>query len=107
MGVAVRGQNTSHPPLKLEHTFKLPDNIKGHFDHFTVDVKGHRIFAAAVDYKALLVIDIATGKLIRSIPMPVPRAVVYREDLDRIYVSEGGDGALRIYDGKTYKLLQT
>jgi DNA-binding beta-propeller fold protein YncE len=37
----------------------------------------------------------------------VPRAIVYRQDLDRIYVSEGGEGGLRIYDGKTYKLLKT
>lgn len=102
----VFSEQQTPPPLKLAQTFKLPAAIEGHFDHFAVDAKQHRMFAAAVDHKALLVVDIVTGKLLHSIPMEVPRAIVYREDLDRIYVSEGGEGALRIYDGKTYKLLK-
>jgi DNA-binding beta-propeller fold protein YncE len=101
-----RAQEKVPPPLKLTQTFELP-TVKGHFDHFAVDAKRNRMFAAAVDSNALLVVDLATGKLIQTIPMPVPRAVVYREDLDRFYVSEGGEGALRIYDGKTYKLLKS
>jgi DNA-binding beta-propeller fold protein YncE len=105
--MGARGQGNAPPPLKLEHTFKMPLAVKGHFDHFTVDAKQNRMFAAAVDSQALLVVDLATGRLLQSIPMPVPRAVVYREDLDRIYVSEGGEGTLRIYDGKNYKLLMS
>lgn len=107
LSLDVRGQGTTTPPLKLAQTFRLPAAINGHFDHFAVDAKQHRMFAAAVDHKALLVFDTTTGKLLHSIPMEVPRAVLYREDLNRIYVSEGGEGALRIYDGKTYKLLKS
>lgn len=102
----MRAQNIAAPPLKLIETFELPATVTGHFDHLAVDTKGNRIFAAAVDHKAVLVVDLRDGKLIRSIPMPVPRGIVYREDLDRFYVSEGGEGALRIYDGKTYRLLK-
>jgi DNA-binding beta-propeller fold protein YncE len=104
--LGARAQEKAPLPLKLTKTFTLP-TVKGHFDHFAVDTKQNRMFAAAVDSKALLVVDLTTGRLLQSIPMPVPRAVVYREDLDRIYVSEGGEGALRIYDGKTYKLLKS
>jgi DNA-binding beta-propeller fold protein YncE len=33
--------------------------------------------------------------------------VLYREDLDRIYVTDGEAGDVKIFDGKTYKLLAT
>ena len=98
---------TALRPLGIVQTFKLPPTINGHFDHFTVDARQHRMFAASVDHKALLVLDTNTGKVLESIPMEVPRAIVYRGDLNRIYVSEGREGALRIYNGKTYKLLKS
>jgi DNA-binding beta-propeller fold protein YncE len=33
--------------------------------------------------------------------------VLYREDLDRIYVTDGEAGDVKIFDGKTYQLLST
>jgi hypothetical protein len=44
-----------------------------------------------------------SGRTIAEIPgIPKPHAILYREDLDRIYVTEGDEGGLRVFDGKTY-----
>lgn len=103
--VKVQCQETA-PPLKLIQTLTLPADVKGNFDHFGVDPTGHRLFATPEDYKAVLVFDLNTGKLIHTIGrISRPHAVLYRQDLDRIYITDGTVGELKIYDGKTYSLV--
>ena len=52
-------------------------------------------------------LDIDTGKILREIKGVLkPHAVLYRYDLDRIYITDGVDGSLKIFDGKTYELRQ-
>lgn len=96
------------PPLKQIQTFGLPGEIKGHFDHFGVDVAGHRLFATAEDYHSALVVDLDSGKMVHRIEgIARPHAVLFREDLNRIFVTDGADGDLKILDGKSYELLQS
>lgn len=91
-------------PLKALDTISLPDAVKGHFDHFGVDLKHNRLFATPEDYHAVLVLDLVSGKRIAEIPgIGKPHAVLYREDVDRIFVTDGDAGALKIFDGKTYQ----
>ncbi|MGH9344201.1 MAG: hypothetical protein ACRD19_10610 [Terriglobia bacterium] len=98
----------SPAPLKLIQSYTIPAAVRGHFDHFGVDLQGNRLFSAAEGYKAVLVFDLHTGRLIHTIGgIGIPHAILYREDLQRIYVTDGGTGALRIYDGKTYQPLKT
>lgn len=107
-GCAVAGAalaQESAAPLKLVTSFKMPAGVKGHFDHFGVDVAGNRLFATAEGYKAVLVFDSNSGQLIHTISgIGIPHAVLYRQDVSRIYITDGGDGALRIYNAKTYQL---
>jgi DNA-binding beta-propeller fold protein YncE len=106
VGIQARSQEAA--PLKLLQTFKLPADVKGHFDHFEIDLKGNRLFATPEDYKAVLVLDVKTGKLIRTIAgIGRPHAVLYREDLNRIYVTDGDAGDVKIFDGTTYALLSS
>jgi DNA-binding beta-propeller fold protein YncE len=105
-GIQAQGQEST--PLKLVQAFKLPPAVKGHFDHFEIDLKGDRLFATPEDYKAVLVFDVKTGKLIRTISgIGRPHAVLYREDLNRIYVTDGDAGDVKIFDGTTYGLLSS
>jgi DNA-binding beta-propeller fold protein YncE len=105
---AARTRSQESPPLKLVQTLQLPADVKGNFDHFGVDLKGNRLFTTPEDYKAVLVFDLKTGKLIRTIDgIGRPHAVLYREDLNRIYVTDGNAGDLKIFDGTTYQLLST
>src|SRR5216684_3378196 len=106
LGIKIQGEDTA--PLKLVQTITLPAAVKGHFDHFEVDLKGGRLFATPEGYKSVLVFDLKTGKLIHTITgIEKSHAVLYREDLDRIYVTDGEAGDLKIFDGKTYKLLSS
>ena len=90
-------------PLKAMQTIPLP-GVKGRFDHVTADVKHNRLFVAAEDMHSVLVLDAVDGKMTTQIHgVGRPHAILYREDLNRLYVTDGDDGALKIFDGKTYK----
>ena len=91
--------------LSRIQTIQLPGAVKGSFDHFGVDLTNNRLFATAENYQAVLVLDINTGKIVHEIRGVLkPHAVLYRDDLDRIYITDGVDGSLKIFDGKTYEL---
>jgi len=92
-------------PIKLAQTYELPAEVKGNFDHFGIDLKGERLFATPEGYHAVVVFDLKTGKLVHKIDgIGKPHAVLYREDLNRIYVTDGDAGDLKVFDGTTYKL---
>ncbi len=106
IGGSAQGQETA--PLKLVQTFKLPPEVKGNFDHFAIDLKGQRLFATPEGYRSVLVFDVKTGQLIHTIGgIEKPHAVLYREDLGRLYVTDGEAGDLKIFDSTTYKLLSS
>jgi DNA-binding beta-propeller fold protein YncE len=89
--------------LTLVHRYQLPASIKGHFDHFAVDPQTKRLFGTAVDDKRLVIFDLSKGVMTHAIQgIEEPRAVLYRPDISRLFVSDGG-GALRIFDSKTYE----
>ncbi|HEY1581119.1 MAG TPA: YncE family protein [Terracidiphilus sp.] len=95
-----------HEPIELVQTYQLPANVKGSFDHFEVDLKRSRLFATPEDFKAVLVFNIGTGKLLHQIDGILrPHAVLYRADADRLYVTDGGDGSVKVYEGETYRQL--
>src|SRR3989440_13013636 len=101
-GVQARCQTAA--PIKLVQTLALPAEVKGNFDHFGIDLKGGRLFATPEGYHAVVVFDVKTGKLLHKIDgIGKPHAVLYREDLNRLYVTDGDAGDLKIFDGTTYK----
>jgi DNA-binding beta-propeller fold protein YncE len=103
---ATQTPGSSPDPLRLVQTYQLPENVKGNFDHFEVDLKRNRLFATPEDFKSVLVFDIATGKLIHQIDEILrPHAVLHQADADRLYVTDGGDGSVKVYDGETYRPL--
>src|SRR5438094_5114970 len=95
-------------PIKLLQTYELPAEVKGNFDHFGIDLKGGRLFATPEGYHAVVVFDLKTGKLVHKIDgIGKPHAVLYRDDLNRIYITDGDAGDLKIFDGTTYKLVSS
>jgi len=119
------------PPLRLVQTIELKDIVSGqpevsaadlaknltttrivglpnHFDHLTPDLKNNRLFVVPEDNKSVEVYNIRTGKFIHSIKgIGVGHSVVYRADIDRIFVTDGSDGDLKIFNGTTYELLKS
>src|SRR5260221_5292746 len=94
------GRAQQAPTLKLVQTIHLP-NVKGGLSHFGLDLKGGRLFATLQKEKSVQVFDLRTMKLIHTIGgFEQPYAVLYREDLDRIYVTDEEGATLSIIDGK-------
>jgi DNA-binding beta-propeller fold protein YncE len=93
--------------LSLKSRIALP-NVKGRIDHFSVDVKGQRLFMAGVGNHTLEVIDLQSGKRVRTIPdLAEPQGVYYDATTNHLYVACGLDGVTNIYDGTSFALLGT
>src|SRR5713226_4510724 len=93
--------------LSLETHIPLP-NVKGRIDHFSVDVKGQRLFVAAVDNHTLEVVDLKSGQRVRTIAdLAEPQGVYYDAFTNRLFVACGLDGVTKIFDGTTFKILTT
>src|SRR5689334_22516788 len=92
----------SNAPLHLQKTIPLPD-VQGRIDHMSIDVKNQRLFMAALGNNTVEVIDVKEGRRIHSIVgMREPQGVLYLEEANRLYVANGDDGTLRIFDGTSY-----
>jgi DNA-binding beta-propeller fold protein YncE len=102
MGLTVVAQAAA--PLRLVTKFNMPAPVKGRFDHLAADLPSNRLFLTAESAHEVLVFNLQTGKYLRAITgIGIPHAVFFRDDLSRIYITDGGAGELRIYNGKTYQ----
>jgi DNA-binding beta-propeller fold protein YncE len=87
--------------LHLEKEIPLP-GVEGRVDHFSADDSGQRVFLAALGNSSVEVIDVRQGERIAEIKgLKEPQGVYYDAKTSRLYVATGGDGKLRIYDGKS------
>jgi DNA-binding beta-propeller fold protein YncE len=101
-------QAYSQEALRSVAKFAMPASVRGKFDHLGIDYKGSRLFVAAESAHQVLIFDLKSGKYLRSIEgIEIPHAIFVREDLNRIYITDGGPGALKVYDGTTYSLLRS
>jgi DNA-binding beta-propeller fold protein YncE len=97
----------SNEPLRLQKTIPLPD-VQGRIDHMFLDITKSRLFVAALGNNTVEVIDISQGKRIHTIAgLREPQGVLYLADVNRLYVANGDDGTLRLFDGASYELLKT
>jgi YVTN family beta-propeller protein len=93
-------------PLKLVATIPLPGLKDGDFDHFALDIDGHRLFLTDEENDKVDVLDTATNTRIHTIEdARAPHAILYRKDLKKLFVVEGDASAVKVYDSDTYKLL--
>jgi len=90
------------PPLRELQVISLP-GVEKRIDHLAVDVRGHRLFVAALGNGTLEVIDLAAGKRVRSVPgLKEPQGVDYLPDLNRVVVATAG-GSIVAFDGTTFQ----
>src|SRR5256712_8520056 len=85
-------------PLLLVQQIPLP-NVGGRIDHFTFDGKRKRVIGAALGNNTVEIVDTFAGRDVHSIPGAAdPQGVVYVGEFDKVFVANGTDGKLRIYD---------
>jgi WD40 repeat protein len=97
--------STSSSPFSLIQTIAIP-NVNGRIDHMAIDIRDQRLFVAELGNNSLDIIDLKAGKRIKSISnnglLNEPQSVIYIPELNRIFVSNGQDGTVDIFDAKSF-----
>src|SRR6266511_1322050 len=103
--LAVGGRAQESTTLKLVQTVLLP-GVNGRFDHFAVDVKGRRLFVAALGNNTLEVLDLGAVKHVRSLTgLHKPTGVLFLAEANQIGVANGDDGSFKRFDAASYAWL--
>src|SRR5580692_10439585 len=108
--VAFSQDSSSAPdraPLLLVQEIPLP-RVEGRIDHFTFDAKRKRVIGAALGNNTVEIVDTFAGRDIHSITGAAdPQGVVFVGEFNKLFVANGTDGKLRVYDGDSFKLLSS
>jgi len=106
MTAAINAQAQDTPALRLAQTVPLP-GVEGRIDHMAVDVKGERLFIAALGNNTVEVLDLRAAKRIRSVAgFHEPQGVGFIPELNKLFVANARDGACDLIDGSTFKPLK-
>src|SRR6266508_3128856 len=106
IALAVIAEAGESVPLKLVQTIPLP-NVEGRIDHMAVDLKGQRLFVAALGNNTVEVLDLRAGNRIRSITgLHEPQGIGFIAEFNRIFVANGKSGACDVFDGSSFKLIK-
>jgi len=108
-GFAVSAQGQAAAPLKLIQKIPMP-NVQGRLDHFGVDPQRGRLFVAALgeNQNTVEVVDLKSGKRVFSIPgQSKPQGLFYSPQSKKLFVANGTDGTCKIFDGDTFKLIDS
>jgi len=93
-------------PLELVATIEMP-GVKGRIDHFAVDLKGQRLFMAALGNDTVEVLDVAGNRHLRSLRgFKEPQGLAYLPQANRLFVANGEGGRLDIVDGGSLSVLK-
>lgn len=96
----------SEPLLDLVATIPLP-NVHGRIDHFAADVRGHRLFVAALGNDTVEVLDIEHNRHEKSLPgHGGPQGLAYLPTPNRVYVANGSADRVDILDGGSLATLK-
>jgi DNA-binding beta-propeller fold protein YncE len=92
--------------LNLVGTTELP-GIEGDLDHLAIDTAGQRLFVCAEDNGTVRVIDLKTGKLVRTVKgFKTPHSILYLPEQSELYITDGSN-AVQILDSITFAVKRT
>ena len=99
----IQAENTA--AIKLIQKIPL-SNVKGRIDHLAADLKGKRLFIAALGNNTLEIIDLQTGKQIHTITgLSEPQGIIFIPDSNKLFVSNGGNGRCSVFDANSFNLI--
>jgi hypothetical protein len=101
------GQSGASEPFKLEATIPMAE-VQGRIDHLSIDLKGQRLFVAALGNNSLEVIDLRENTRVRSINgLAEPQGIAYIPSANRLFVANAKDGSVRAFDAGSWKMLKS
>jgi DNA-binding beta-propeller fold protein YncE len=81
-------------------------DVQGRIDHMSIDVKGQRLFVAALGNNSLEVIDLKAHERVHTIPgLAEPQGVAYIPSSNLVFVANAKDGSVRGFDAAAWKML--
>ncbi len=93
--------------VSITDSMALP-SVADRFDHMTLDIPDQLVFIAAHGNDSVYVASLITEGVIHVITgLNEPQGVYYDQQNDQLYVSNGGDGTLDIFDVANYHLIKT
>jgi len=93
------------PAPALIQTMPLP-HVEGRIDHFGIDLKGQRLFMAALENNTLEVFDLKANRWVQSSSgLHHPQGVLFVPDSQRLFVANAEGGQVVIYDGVSLQKL--
>ena len=109
---ALPSSTSSSSSFSLIQTIVIP-NVNGRIDHMAIDIKSQRLFVAELQNNSLDVVDLKAEKRIYSINnnkniglLNEPQSVLFIPELNRIFVSNGQDGTVDVFDTKSFSLIK-
>ena len=104
VALAPKSLAQENAPLRLIQRTPTPGVHK--WDHFGVDLPGHRLFLSSMEPGLVEVFDLNTNKLIHTIAgLKQPHSFVFRADINKIFVVDGEASEVKIYAYDSYKLI--
>jgi DNA-binding beta-propeller fold protein YncE len=86
----------------------IPLSVDGRLDHLYAEVKGLRLFVAALGNNSVEVIDLRAGKVNQSITGPQkPQRMWCVRSQKKRFVASGNDGICRVYNRGTVELIES
>jgi DNA-binding beta-propeller fold protein YncE len=105
LGACLQAQEPN--ALTLKSRIELA-NVDGRIDHFSVDVKGQRLFMAALGNHTVEVMDILNRKRLHTIPdLAEPQGLYFDPPTNHLFVASAKDGTTKVFDASTFQLLET
>jgi DNA-binding beta-propeller fold protein YncE len=100
------GRAAENPSLERIQVIALR-GPESRLDHLAIDTRRGRLFIANMANSSLDVVDLTQGRPLRQIPEQRGiQGIAYDPDLDHIFVGNGKDGVLNVFDGRDYRLLK-
>lgn len=83
---------------------KIPlGEVRGRIDHLDIDLPRQRVFVAELGNDSVSVVDLKQARVVHRFPgLKEPQGVTYVPATDTLYVTNGGDGSVRLYNGGDY-----
>ena len=105
-------QLSSSSSFNLIQAIAIP-NVNGRIDHMAIDIRGQKLFVAELENNSLDIVDLKAGKRIHSMNnnnnvglLNEPQSIVFIPELNRIFVSNGQDGTVDVFDARSYSLIK-
>jgi DNA-binding beta-propeller fold protein YncE len=96
-------------PLVLQGSMTIPGVPPGPYsDYLCIDLTGGRLFATPQAAKAVAVLDLKDGRVLKMITgIGNPHGVFYSPTLRRLFVADGASGDVKVFSGEDYSLIKT